>query len=245
MGKKLSLIKDFLVQFWNERSFEDKIELDEIFSRSLIINSPIGKTIGSNQFMKINGKWLTAFPDLKLSNIAVEQYGNCVVTSWNSQATHLSPFKEFEASKKCVNYSGETTFFFKENKVVRYSCKIDMLDIYNQLGFKLAEERYERQTVLRKDRNLLIEELKNKTKVRLTNREVEMLAFYLTGFSSKQIASICFISYRTVETHISNGIHEFGCHTKKQCLEKIVSLSLLPVLQDLAVILLEKYERKK
>lgn len=233
-------VEQFLLGLWNDKSLKNNCDLYSPFSPSLIINSPIGKKVGTSDFITINNEWNYAFPDLQLSNIEVESFGDAVITTWRSRARQQAPFKGLEPSGKKIDYFGETIFFFKEGKIVRYSCKIDMVHLYHQLGMWFTPEEYDQQRILSQNKDLLIERIRDSLSGNLTKREVEMLSLYITGFNAKQIGSICFISSRTVETHLFRALHELGCTNKYQCLEKLLASYMLPLIQDLAKLLLKK-----
>lgn len=236
---------DFLTNFWNDKSSSDKMPLYDIFSPSLIINSPIGKTVGRGRLSEINEQWFGAFPDLKVEEIQFEKYGSAVHTTWRSVATHLLPFKGHQPTGKRVSYLGETIFFFTQGKIVRYSCTIDMDSLYSQLGMRLAPTEYDGQGTIFQDHALLTKRIQAAMSKNLTRREVEILALSLMGFNARQVASFCNISPRTVQTHLHRALHEVGCTTKHQCLEKALIEWTLPLFQDLAKLLLLKNEAAK
>lgn len=242
MEKKAHLVENFLCDLWNDKSKSSKEELFvELFSSNLIIDSPIAKEVGSRTLLNVSNCWMQGFPDMQVGQIELELFGDIVITNWRSRATHLSTFKGIEATGKKIDYPGETIFFFKENKIVRYFCKIDMVEVYNQLGLRLAKRDYEGQDILSQNKALLIANIQANFSEGLTKREVELMSLYLMGFNAKQIGRFCSISHRTVETHLSRALQELGCQNKHQCLEKIVSSWMLPIFQDLAKLVLEQY----
>jgi len=243
--KKSLCVRDFLSDYWNEKSSGSKLELFDLFSENLVIDSPICKKIGRAALAEINAKWDEGFPDMQIYNMEAESFGDTVVVSWRSTASHLGNFQAVTPSEKRIHYTGETIFFFKEGKVVRYLCKIDMVDIYHQLGMRIAPEDYAQQEVLSRNKALLINKIQKDLSSRLTEREIEMLSLYLLGLNAKQIGILCSISHRTVETHLSKALHELSCTNKHQCLEKIISLWMLPIFQDLSKILLSQYGAQK
>lgn len=244
-SQKEKVVK-FLKDFWNCKSLKDKSPLYSIFSDNLLINSPLGKTIGLSKLHEVNDAWYDAFPNIVVDKIEVESFGNVVITSWRGNSKHENQFKELAATGKEIRYPGETTFFFdSQERIVRYSCKVDMLDIYKQLGVVLHKEEYPEQALLSKDTDLLIQSLKKYTKHLLTSREIQCLSLNLLGFSAKQVGVFLYISPRTVETHLQHAIHSLNCSTRLQCLEVMVENELLPIWQDLGKILVREYESRK
>lgn len=238
-------IESFLNGIWNDKGPDPHQELYEYFSDKLIINSPIGKKTGLSSFVSINDKWSGAFPDMQVSQIEFEVVDNLIITNWKSEATHQQDFQGIPSSGKKVSYLGETYFVFQNDKIVRYSCSIDMPSIYQQLGFYLKQEEYNRQEILVKNKKLLIETLMELCPGHLSKRETECLSLYLCGFNTKQIGKILFISPRTVETHVQRALHEAQCTSKEQCIEFMFESHLLPLWQDLAKTLLSANESRK
>lgn len=235
----------FLNEMWNDKALEEKEELYSISSKSLIINSPLGKSIGLQKFHDINDSWNLAFPNMQVSKIDIESFGNVVVSNWWSDAVHTNPFKGISATGKKIHYPGETIFYFERGKIVRYSCKIDMVDLYQQLGMFFKQEEYGGQAVAIKDQKLLITKLKECTDHHLTSREIQCLSLNLLGFSAKQVAMILVISYRTVETHLQKALHELHFCSKLECMEVMMEKGLLALWQDLGKILVQGYENKQ
>jgi LuxR family maltose regulon positive regulatory protein len=64
--------------------------------------------------------------------------------------------------------------------------------------------------------------------VRLTRREVEILALVIEGYSSKQVADLLFISKRTVDFHLDNVYGKLNVKNKMQALQRATRLGLLP-----------------
>lgn len=113
------------------------------------------------------------------------------------------------------------------------------------LNFFLKEEEYQEQSMLCKNKFLLIEKIKEKILPALTSREVESLGLNLIGFSAKQIGEILRISFRTVETHLQQALHKLNCFSKLQCLEIMLEKKLLTMWQDLGKLLIKDYSQKK
>jgi tetratricopeptide (TPR) repeat protein/DNA-binding CsgD family transcriptional regulator len=74
--------------------------------------------------------------------------------------------------------------------------------------------------------------LKEINGVKLTRREVEVIAFILSGRSRKKIASLLSISPKTVENHTRNIMNKLDCNSREQIIDLIEkSGKLLPIKQ--------------
>jgi len=218
---------------WNAKS-ADLDELHCIFSPNLVAISPLGIKVGSESLKNTNIAWSHGFPDMRLSNVEIINSGNFVVAEWRSQGTNTNPFNDFSPTGKKVDYSGVTIFQFEGKKVVRYKCFINMLDIYDQLGFFLEQESYEGQKLIRRNLALLLEKLKSLTaEFNLSVREIECVSFFVHGWSAKQIGLHLKCSYRTIQNHLSNAMDKIDCHSKPQLFEFIKTRGLSPLFEDL------------
>lgn len=242
---KQSRVADFLNDFWNDKTQADKGPLFSLFSPELIVNSPLGRDVGLQNIAGIFGEWLWAFPDMEVCKIKIETLGDVVIANWESRAKHVNPFRGLPPSGNKIVYPGETFFCFEGDQVTRYACKVDLLDVYKQLGHTLHQEAYTDQAILIKDKKLLINKLRAITDNLLTVREIECLSLYLIGFSARQIARFLFISFRTVETHLHRAIHALGCFNRSQCLEAMLEKKLLALWQDLGKVMVQEYEARK
>ena len=243
MLKQEKQIAQFLNELWNNKSCQNKSPLYSIFSNNLIVNSPIGKSIGVDMLRLFTDKWLMAFPDIKISEIKIKSFEHVVISNWKSTAIHENQFNNIPSTGKKIHYSGETSFYFLEKKIVRYSCHVDLSKIYQQLGYFYKQEEYDGQALIFKNKKLLIQKLKEVTNNRLTSREIQSLSLNLIGFSAKQIGIFLSISNRTAETHLHKALHELGCFSKLQYFEKIIEKSMLHLWQDLSKILIQEWKK--
>ncbi len=251
---------EFLENTFNDKSAPDKTPCFEVFSKDVIVSSPyVGKNLGSNFLQNLLQEWCYVMPNVKMSDITAKAFGPVILTTWNmkgkhenlyridndSEASHNILFKNPNSLGKTVTYPGEMAVFYEQGQIVRYSCKYDILELYKQLGFFLHKEEYFGQSLISKDRVLLISKLQELCLNPITPREVEVLSLNLMGFSAKQIALFLSISFRTVETHIHKALHAVGAYNKLQCLEKMIETQLLPLWQDLGKILFSIHKSRK
>lgn len=232
-------IYNFLNEMWNTKT-EYLDNLHSIFSENLIAISPLGNKVGSENLKETNIAWSQGFPDMILSNITMFNIDNIIISEWRSQGTHTEEFNGFKPTCKKVDYSGVTIFQFENQKVVRYKCIINMMDIYDQLDFFVEQEAYDGQKVIRKNYLLLIEKIKILLSY-LSTREIECLSFFVHGWSAKQIANHLKCSYRTVQNHLSSSMEKLGYHSKVQIFDLFHTEGLMPLFEDLYKVCFNKY----
>lgn len=234
-------VHTFLNEMWNAKA-DNLDELHDLFSNNLIAISPLGNKIGSENLKSTNVVWSSGFPDMELSNIEIINAGNTIIAEWRSQGTNINSFNEYKPTGKKVDYRGVTIFQFDGQKVVRYKCIINMLDIYDQLGFFLEQESYDGQKLARRNHCLLLEKLKNLTSnSHLSTREIECVSFFVHGWSAKQVALHLKCSYRTVQNHISNAMDKLDCHSRTHLFDFLNSQGLLPLFEDLYKLCFNNY----
>ena len=76
-----------------------------------------------------------------------------------------------------------------------------------------------------------IEHLKIINGVKLTNREIDIIAFFVCGRSAKKIASFFSISPKTVENHTHNIMLKFGCNSRESIIDFVEKSNKLPILR--------------
>ena len=64
--------------------------------------------------------------------------------------------------------------------------------------------------------------------VRLTKREIEVLAQVTEGKSSREVAEALLVSKRTVDFHLANVFGKLGVNNRLQAFRRAVRLGLLP-----------------
>lgn len=238
-------VHTFLNEMWNSKT-QHLDELHDIFSPQLIAISPLGSKIGADGLKNTNVTWSNGFPDMELCNIELISAGNIVIAEWRSQGTNMNAFNDYQPTGKKVDYKGVTIFQFDGQKVVRYKCIINMLDIYDQLGFFLEQESYDGQKIVRRNHALLLSKLKELTaSFQLSSREIECISFFIHGWSAKQIALHLKCSYRTVQNHISSATDKFDCHSRSHLFEFLNVKGLIPLFEDLYKLCFNNYFEKK
>lgn len=65
--------------------------------------------------------------------------------------------------------------------------------------------------------------------INFTNREIDIIACLLSGRSTKKIASLLFISHRTVENHIRNIMTKLECSSREHIIDFLEKTEQLPL----------------
>ncbi|MBS0271903.1 MAG: tetratricopeptide repeat protein [Proteobacteria bacterium] len=79
--------------------------------------------------------------------------------------------------------------------------------------------------------SIYLEHLQSINGVKLTRREIDVIAFFICGRSAKKIASFFAISPKTVENHTHNIMLKLGCHSRESIIDFIERSDRLPFLR--------------
>lgn len=109
------------------------------------------------------------------------------------------------------------------------------------MGYHFEKEAYPKQSQIKSDYLLLLNVLKKMGKKQyvLTNREAIVITFYLQGRTAKEIGEWFTINFRTVQTHLNNGMHKLECRSKPQLHEFVSSVGLSYVFRDFYDLILQ------
>ncbi|WP_341750197.1 ester cyclase [Candidatus Tisiphia endosymbiont of Sialis lutaria] len=245
MGKdKIKQISDFERCFWDDKEVKEAKGLySELFDEYLLTQSPLGMNLGHYTLQNVYLQWLEAFPNIKVYTTKLNIIDNLVFWEWNSSCVHEGVFQGIKPTGKEIHYAGKTTYQFNGDKVTNYTCYLDMLNLYNQLGYFLQQEQYDGQRIIKQNYHLLIAkliELTQNNEPKLTAREVEILSCWLFGHSLKSIGVIFNISPRTAEAHIEHIKYKLLCNSKYDLQNLINSKKIYHLFQDLYLLIIEK-----
>ncbi|PCI76281.1 hypothetical protein COB21_04630, partial [Candidatus Aerophobetes bacterium] len=221
--KLLDISTDFFDQTWGAKCLgRDSSSAYDIFSKNVIIDSPIGYEKGAQSLKVVMDFWFDAFPDAFALVDKVEDYGHVLVSKWRACGTHLGTFQGIAPTQKKIFYSGETVFVFNDKKeVIHYISQLDLYDIFSQLGAAESFTSKSSKEILWGNLKLLVTALK-KNYLGLTQREIECCSLFISGFSSKQIGLMLCISHRTVEAYLEKGKFSLNCASRIQMIEKFL-----------------------
>ncbi|WP_425364500.1 ester cyclase [Candidatus Tisiphia endosymbiont of Mystacides longicornis] len=238
---KLKQISDFEHCFWNAKEVKEAKGLySELFDEYLITESPLGKHLGHYYLQDTYLQWLEAFPTIKVHTTIFKAIDDLVFWEWESTCVHEGIFQGIKPTGKEISYAGKTMYQFNRNKITNYTCYLDILNIYNQLGYFLQQEQYDGQHIVKQDYYLLITkliELTQNNDLKLTVREVEILSCWLFGRSLKSIGTLFNISPRTAEAHIEHIKYKLLCNSKYDLQNLINSKKIYHLFQDLYLLI--------
>lgn len=242
--KELRKIIDFERCFWDVKEINESKEIyEELFDKNLLTYSPLGSSFGYDSLRNTYMQWLEGFPDITIQNYKFSEVDNIIFWEWEASCSHAGMFCGLEPTGKKTSYTGKTIYQFNGNKIINYTCYMDMINIYNQLGFFLQKEEYEGQNILKKNYNLLaarLVELTQYNNVTLTNKELEILSCWLFGHSLKSISALYNISPRTVETHIEHIKYKLLCNSKYDLQNLIHAKGIDHLFSDLYFLVMKK-----
>lgn len=102
-------------------------------------------------------------------------------------------------------------------------------ELVDSIKYVLAGETYfssQVQQVVMKKYTRGVKSNKNQMRVKLTEREIEIVKLISDGLTSHEIASKLFISSRTVETHRSNLLSKVDAKNSMEMLKKLDDLDI-------------------
>jgi NarL family two-component system response regulator LiaR len=123
----------------------------------------------------------------------------------------------------------EWHFLIFKNSIEIYAGSLAL--IFTALGIWLATKLIKpktvvvEKTVLQNDFTLNEIEL---DRLRISNRELEVLQLMARGLSNQEIAEKLFVSLNTIKTHSSNLFLKLEVERRTQAIEKAKRLSLIP-----------------
>lgn len=222
-------------EYWNLKNREVD-QLHQIFAQNTIINSPLGKDIGRSFIKGVNEKWRHAIPNLEIKPSEFIAQQNKVVAIWEGSGNNDGPFNGFEGTSKPITYKGTTVFEFNDaGEIEAYTCYLDLLTVYQQMGYFLEREKYDGQRIARHNLDILLKKITS-AKIgakNLTKQEALCLSFWIHGMRAKDIGRLLDISYRTVQTYVGNIMLKWDCPSRAQLYDCVVAHGLAPILLDL------------
>jgi steroid delta-isomerase-like uncharacterized protein len=122
-----------LVRRWIDQGFnkKDLTVVDEIFSSDVTVN---GQRVGHDGLKKSMSRFITAFPDLRVTITDVVAEGDNVVLWYSVQGNQRGEFEGMRPTGKQVQWIGADLFRIRNGKVVECRFVDDSLGLLRQLG---------------------------------------------------------------------------------------------------------------
>jgi steroid delta-isomerase-like uncharacterized protein len=122
-----------LVRRWIDQGFNNKdlTVVDEIFISEVIINDQVVGHLGLKKSMS---RFITAFPDLRVTITDVVAEGDKVAMWYTVQGAQTSEFEGIRATGKPVRWIGADLFRIMNGKIVECRFVDDSLGLVKQLG---------------------------------------------------------------------------------------------------------------
>ena len=126
-----------LVRRWIEQGFNNKdlAVVDELFIPDVVIN---GQSVGRSGLRQSMQRFLSAFPNLRVTITEVLAEGNKVVIFYTVQGTQTGEFEGIPATGKLVRWSGADHFRIENGKIAECRFVDDSLGLLRQLGATLS-----------------------------------------------------------------------------------------------------------
>lgn len=212
--------------------------VDAYFARDSRIVGDLGVDEDDHsQLVKHFQSWYLAFPNSDFTSMRVFKESDHQATlMFSVEGCHENEFASIPATGKTVLYGGYATLEFdKIGKIIKWDYQVNMVNLYNQLGHYMEQERYPGQGLLKADLKAMIDLARKcgSTRYILTKKQVLCLALSMGGCSSKEIATLLDRSPRTSESHLSEARARLNCCCISQAAELIKAKGLKFLFRDI------------
>ncbi len=256
MTKLMHIVNSFIGECWHGQFNRDCIT--GLLSPNCLHQKTIGKCIGVDSFISDCYDWSYAFPDYNTEIKSIEEYRNIVICDVHRSGTHMNRYASSNFDKKSIltisdfflgidkiepagvsyHQPAKLIFAFEQDKISQIIIEEDPGGLIEQLN--IQPHRNSKSTEVTKESQLAFASnaINRILREDLTTREIQCLALGFCGFSSKHMAEILKISYRTAETHLHNSYQKLGCFGKQQALDLMHEKQLITLWLDLGKLLL-------
>lgn len=125
------IAESYAHRVWDNKDLQ---AIDELLHEECIIHSLLGSFHGKEHMKNVVQAWLTAFPDLTVTNISVISENDLAMIQWKANGTHRGEFKGIEPTGKPIHYQGVTIYRIFEAKIKEYWAYLDMQHIIKQIS---------------------------------------------------------------------------------------------------------------
>lgn len=121
-----------LEEVWNKHNLD---AIDEFYAPDFVNhNAPPGFPGDRDGLRALIGMYLSAFPDLKVTNEDELVDGDKVISRWIATGTNTGQFGELPATGKRIQTHGISISRIADGKIVEVWSESDQMDLMQQLG---------------------------------------------------------------------------------------------------------------
>lgn len=128
MSKKI--ITEFMNEVWNKKNLN---EIDNIFSETAVIHSPMGEFETAAEMKNTAKKWITAIPNMQVTLLNILEDNGLIVTHWMANGTHQKELNGIPPKGNKVEYQGISMYRIEKGKVIEYWAFLDSWAIVKQM----------------------------------------------------------------------------------------------------------------
>jgi predicted ester cyclase len=127
-----------IVRRWIDEGFNNKelTVVDQVFSSEVVIN---GQLVGQLGVKRSMNRFITAFPDLRVTITEAIAEGDRVAIWYRVQATHTGEFEGIRPTGKQVRWTGADLFRIVQGRIVECQFVDDSLGLVRQLGATVSQ----------------------------------------------------------------------------------------------------------
>jgi len=136
LEKNKAIVRRNVDEFWNTGNMNI---VDELYATNFVNHNPNAPDVRDLEGLK---KWAKAsfasFPDTHITIKDMVAEGDKVAKRWTFRATHKGDFFGIPPTGKQVAWTGTTIYRIAGGKIVEIWWNIDVLGLFQQMGFKLV-----------------------------------------------------------------------------------------------------------
>ncbi len=136
MSNTTESTRQIIYRFGNDLwSQGDMAAVEELFSQDFIDHNPLpGQRPGREGYKQMLSEFLTAFPDLNVSNEEIVADGDKGVLRWTATGTHQQPLMGIPATGRQVKLSGMDLLLIRGGQITERWGETNSLEMMQQLG---------------------------------------------------------------------------------------------------------------
>ncbi len=121
---------EYAEKVWDE---QDLSVIDRLLHPQIVIHSPLGDSRGPEAMRRVVQTWLTAFPDLVVTNAAIIAESDTVVIRFTATGTHRGDFRGRKPTGRQVAYSGVSIYRINAGQIIEYWAFLDLQQLLSQI----------------------------------------------------------------------------------------------------------------